>query len=426
MLQQIAKLKNNHIVRPITAWMDHDTYYILYPLAKYNLRQFMRTEPQPELTSSKVLWFIQQLKGLADALRQIHHMCGPDEFASDSDQHLSPKPKKGKKRRTGFHHDIKPDNILVFEGSSEHGTTLKMADFGSGKVSRQLSGQLSARESNPRGTVTYESPDVKVTGHAGRPHDLWATGCVFLELLIWMFIEQNDEEDGFSTERGWISASQPTASNDNFWCEKPDGIQLKPMVTKKLDDLEEYFIRKRLRPFEQTLTLTRKLFTIESDDRITARDLHDGLVAALSQAMGELDDDPCCYVHRKQSRDSLSSADIPVNFVALTKSQPSSRRNSQVLVLENAQKEPRAMGVGSMLKNDTGDSLSLSEAEDEAGYAADSNFSSSSPEQTRIVTEREDRDKARAIALEQVDRALSRANVSPTRRNQSKSREPPR
>ncbi|KAH7853993.1 hypothetical protein Vadar_008908 [Vaccinium darrowii] len=81
----------------------------------------------------------------------------------------------------GFVHlDIKPDNILlvpcVSPSSGSTNFMAKICDFGLAKRANQ-------RKSSLRGTVMYLSPEAVTDGIQEAPSDVWAIGCVVLELL---------------------------------------------------------------------------------------------------------------------------------------------------------------------------------------------------------------------------------------------------
>lgn len=76
-----------------------------------------------------------------------------------------------------FHRDIKPENILI-ENTSELGTGLKLADFGScrGIYSKQPYTEYIS-------TRWYRAPECLLTdGYYGPEMDLWGAGCVMFEI----------------------------------------------------------------------------------------------------------------------------------------------------------------------------------------------------------------------------------------------------
>ncbi|KAK2650581.1 hypothetical protein Ddye_018070 [Dipteronia dyeriana] len=76
------------------------------------------------------------------------------------------------------HCDIKPDNILLVP-RNDHGFTAKIADFG---LSKDLF--LESEESpDIRGSYRYMSPEIIMEGLQTFSADIWALGCVVVEMM---------------------------------------------------------------------------------------------------------------------------------------------------------------------------------------------------------------------------------------------------
>ncbi|KAI3759588.1 hypothetical protein L6452_07507 [Arctium lappa] len=76
------------------------------------------------------------------------------------------------------HCDLKPDNILLVCSSDDGCFTAKIGDFGLAKRAKQ-----SKSVGYRRGTPMYFSPEVVIDGVQEAPSDIWAIGCVLLEML---------------------------------------------------------------------------------------------------------------------------------------------------------------------------------------------------------------------------------------------------
>lgn len=92
------------------------------------------------------------------------------------------------------HRDLKPDNILIDNGSLQ----LKICDFGSAKL---LLHHNDDRLNNTRGSVTYIStryyraPELMYGNHHyGIEIDLWAAGCVLAEMFTISKPKHNNKE----------------------------------------------------------------------------------------------------------------------------------------------------------------------------------------------------------------------------------------
>jgi hypothetical protein len=142
--------------------------YILSELATRTLNEFMR-ESYPQGCSNNNnskpgrTWLLGQMRGLAAALNLIHTRI-PGSSA--------------------YHHDIKPDNILV-TGTTDT-TRLKIIDFGLAGT-KALDNSGGSVGTDKFGNPPYNPPECNhpVPRISSRPHDVWSLGCVFLDLLIW-------------------------------------------------------------------------------------------------------------------------------------------------------------------------------------------------------------------------------------------------
>ena len=241
MLLHLAMYPHPHILTHITSWEQDRKFYILYDKAAKNLRAYMKDRQTEGLTKSRILWFLRQLHGLADAVRKVHQLREPTttdispvltpskrsrarrpsstlDDTSERRRHRRTRPKKT--GIVGYHHDIKPENILAFDRPGQY-PMLKLSDFGAGKFSlvrKQKESGYAASKAN--GTPTYNGPETYMNMRMTRPFDMWALGCVFLEFLLWFLdIPQPLKEKSFETLRQeqWPDNEQV----DFFWQRNP-------------------------------------------------------------------------------------------------------------------------------------------------------------------------------------------------------------
>lgn len=114
---------------------------------------------------SEACILFEGMYGLADALSRIH------EFDFED---------RGMKiRKIGYHHDLRPDNILV------KGTTFLIADFGLSKLKPDNETSKSRLRGGHDDYLSPESFNSKdwTNGDVGRALDIWALGCVLAEIL---------------------------------------------------------------------------------------------------------------------------------------------------------------------------------------------------------------------------------------------------
>lgn len=224
MLRHFQDRPHAHLLTHLGSWTQENRYYILYPLAAGNLRA-MINGPQPDRSDDFVLWLLDQLIGLADAIGHIHRF-----VPGGSD-------KRQNSQLIGVHHDIKPENILVF-GNDRNRGTLKLSDFGTGRIShwRGQSGDAHASAyttaySQGEGTLTYMAPEAKTQGRVSRPFDIWAVGCVILEILVWVLMSDRISNSEFSESR-LADVALKFDSTDAFWLEVDGLVTLRPSVQR--------------------------------------------------------------------------------------------------------------------------------------------------------------------------------------------------
>lgn len=139
-----------------------------------NLRDFWQSNKRPQLRVSLVRDVVKQIRGLADALDELHGYGGGG----------------GSYR----HGDIKPENILrvltrsVVRPELDVGV-LKIADLGLAKhhnVGTEFRPQTSMRYTTYRYEPPEARPGVSRTLGRSKRQDIWSIGCVTLEFIIWL------------------------------------------------------------------------------------------------------------------------------------------------------------------------------------------------------------------------------------------------
>jgi serine/threonine protein kinase len=139
-----------------------------------NLRDFWQSNKKPQLIVSLVRDVVKQIRGLTDALDQLHHYGGGG----------------GSYR----HGDIKPENILrvrtrsVVSPELDVGV-LKIADLGLAKhhnVGTEFRPPTSMRYTTYRYEPPEARPGVSTTLGRSKRQDIWSIGCVTLEFIIWL------------------------------------------------------------------------------------------------------------------------------------------------------------------------------------------------------------------------------------------------
>lgn len=207
-------------------------------------------------------WLLSQLKGIADGVRHIHNLApsglGPDSLNND----LKPGVRRA---RTGFHHDLKPQNILVFakdasrtiqDDAGSHSLhssrrwdnlILKISDFGTARINVILSQSQTGIEhtsykssSLSHGDTAYGAPDYALEQKTSRPYDIWSLGCIFFEVILWAAGPSGTDLGILKFDRLTTPRSQGH-QNDAFWYRDiTGGVHLKPAVRKQLKMLRSH------------------------------------------------------------------------------------------------------------------------------------------------------------------------------------------
>ena len=233
-----------------------------------------------------IIWFLEQVHGIADAVKHIHNLTfqktpasGPGLVAPASED-----------RKTAWHHDLKPENLLLFLDNRTDRGMIRISDWGSGKVS-EYRHTSSYHTKSPNGTVTYEPPEADSDGGVSRPYDLWSLGCVYLVLLVWATFGR-EEAKRFSSDRGTTRGSAQTGSlrDDAFW--KPDEKQkekvLRSSVTDRMRRLDE---DPSALPFKEFLECVRRMLEIDPNKRIKASELSERLRQIHEMKEAEMEND---------------------------------------------------------------------------------------------------------------------------------------
>lgn len=193
-LQQIKSLQHRHIIRHLTSIDkgEKDKGYILFPWAAGGSLQDFWEASEVEPSQKHVLWSLQQMLGLTEALHTLH-------------EHFQCR-----------HGDLKPGNILCFSESGE--TILKLADFGISKIHDFPTIFRKKATTTASLTPSYQGPEVefeKVNNMDQRPrsrkYDIWSLGCIFLEFSIWLLHGPKGIED-FLSARGNGSSSSSSST----------------------------------------------------------------------------------------------------------------------------------------------------------------------------------------------------------------------
>ncbi|KAF5005981.1 hypothetical protein FDECE_7607 [Fusarium decemcellulare] len=237
-LEAIKNLRNKHLIKHIATIEKGSTYYLMFPWAGGgNLRNFWKSEDSKPRTFDLIFWALQQMLGLADAVKVLHE-------------------------RNISHGIIQPQTILYFPGSSQGDhDILVFADMG---VLRGYRG-------------SYEIPERETDRRMGRPesrrYDLWVLGCMVLEFTVWL-VYNWEAVEAFRRHRE-TSPSGKAPISDHFFIRSSEGsMEIHSAVVEVMQHLREHPSCGLNTALGDLLTLAGEcLLQIQPENRVEAGEL---------------------------------------------------------------------------------------------------------------------------------------------------------
>ncbi|KAI1617984.1 bacterial alpha-L-rhamnosidase-domain-containing protein [Exophiala viscosa] len=270
-------VKHMAILMPLAMWEQTDPrsehLYLLYPKARANLKQYLREyHTPPSLEKDFVLHLISQLYNIADALKLIHH--------------LQPSEQEG--RMVVWHHDIKPENILVFDDGS-----WRISRVGSATVTKPM-------VFTPKSDLSeYSPPDWELKTSIGSSYDIWFLGCVLFEILLTLFESRTDTQSnvyGTNVEHGLdvFRAERARSVNDVagsvavYWYKdaKTGECHLKRPVLERLAKLK--VCTRDYDQFDALVRLVEGMLAIDARKRPSAQSVVDRIMKVKINVEGHL------------------------------------------------------------------------------------------------------------------------------------------
>lgn len=167
-LRLLNGLRHPNIIPFLGSYTHKKEYYFLFPYIQTDLAKFLTSQCR----HGEFQWdftFYAALTGLASALAKTHRLVLDEEEHGIQFEAI------------GYHHDIRPPNILVSHDS------FILADFGLGSLKDAQALSLTPYKPISGDYIAPECTDMEENAQiVNRAIDVWAFGCLILELVTYL------------------------------------------------------------------------------------------------------------------------------------------------------------------------------------------------------------------------------------------------
>ena len=245
------KIPSPHIIDLYGYYVHKRMGNLLMPLLQGDLKGLLTLDEQCVHFQSDD-HYLAQMRNLANAVASLHCIQEPSRF-----------------KITGIHHDLKPANVLLHHGQ------FILSDFGTATLRRPTAGE----EQDSLGNVNWSTApeqyaDGPWPGVASPKSDMFALGCIFMELLVHM-------RGGAHSVEAFRKRRNPKKPGVAPFCE---GRKLNHQVSLQLEEIrQEPESVKRC----QVADVVRDLLAEDRRDRPSAQDVVKSLNCILDEAVFE-------------------------------------------------------------------------------------------------------------------------------------------
>ena len=167
-LELLRNLRHDNIIELLGSYTYKGEHNFIFPIVPMDLAAFLNLENRYEVFESK-LAFYNALYGLASAIEVVH------------DLRIQAQDYQGTLTRIGYHHDIRPKNILVTK------TTFILADFGLARFKGTEEDSKTPWKSGVGDHIAPECMDNDFNSlNVGRSMDIWSFGCIVADIATYM------------------------------------------------------------------------------------------------------------------------------------------------------------------------------------------------------------------------------------------------
>jgi len=268
--QAMVDLSHPQLVKCLTSFTFASQYHMIYEKASSNLEHLMTVHKAASaLRSLSPQDLAQQFAGLIGAVSVIHNQL---PLEADASRLGVPEFNPGG-QRSGYLHDVKTENILVF--SYDERPWLRLSDFSCARVVEFVSSvsglhRESWRTTNKASTPVYRAPEFTIEGKTSRPYDIWSFGCVLIEVLVWYF-EGVEALTSFRTSRRRLVKPGGIEDEGYYYIDGRGNPRLREQVEDRLNSITQ-LCEGSLRVVAKAIP---EMLEIDSKKRPTAQQLVD-------------------------------------------------------------------------------------------------------------------------------------------------------
>ncbi|KAK4443113.1 kinase-like domain-containing protein [Podospora aff. communis PSN243] len=260
-LEEIKDLGHPHLIKLLATCQRGSFRCFIFPWAEGgNLWNFWEREDEIPRTTDFVLWLLGQVFGIIDAIRVLHE-------------------------KNIRHGDIKPQNILHFVAAprgkkNDRWGRFVLADVGVSKMHKHVTLKRNEATNTVEVTLLYEAPEAEYDRKNGQPrsrrYDMWSSGCMLLEFVVWLLYGFGAVSTFRSRRRS--SKGDPTTAPGNFFRQEKGKVKIHSMVKKALELLRADPRCEKGTALAELLDLIEnRLLKVRPEERAEATELHDKL-----------------------------------------------------------------------------------------------------------------------------------------------------
>ncbi|MCJ1264738.1 hypothetical protein MMC22_004613 [Lobaria immixta] len=204
-LELLSLVNHPNIVRLLASYVYDDIFNMIFPLADGNLEEVL--SQSRFMHDAGKLAVLHQIYGITSAINALHNF----QMIGEQGLDLS---------KSGYHHDLKPQNILVKDG------IFLLADFGLARLKNE---GVDSITNHKYGTYTYGGPETTqpiASGHSqvGRALDIWSWGCIITEIITFTLLGSSKVINFRSARKTVIGMREDSSFHDT--------MKVKPQVLK--------------------------------------------------------------------------------------------------------------------------------------------------------------------------------------------------